>query len=150
MSAEGNSRRRHRAAQAVAAHAGVVSVPGSRAGQPAQAEDAEQAISELICDLQHLADEYDLDWSVLQERAECYYAQEAERYVVELTTEGYQVLDTRTDSLRADAWARRCDALVACDALNRASGPFDPGELRSDRGARLKVGDAEAPKVWSR
>jgi len=38
--------------------------------------------------------------------------------MVELTTDGYQVLDTRTKTLRADVWGSRGDAQSACDALN--------------------------------
>jgi len=45
---------------------------------------------------------------------------ESARYAVELSTEGYQVLDTRTGTRRADVWASREDAQGACDALNDA------------------------------
>lgn len=52
------------------------------------------------------------------ERGERYYVDKAMRHVVEVTTEGYQVLDTRTEVLLADVWASRGKAQAACDALN--------------------------------
>lgn len=59
--------------------------------------------------------------------AERYYADEAMRHVVEVTTEGYQVLDTRTEALLADVWASRGEAQTACDVLNGvASAPAAP------------------------
>ncbi len=60
----------------------------------------------------------------LGERAD---ADETMRHVVEVTTEGYQVLDTRTEALLADVWASRGEAQTACDVLNDvASAPAAP------------------------
>jgi hypothetical protein len=39
--------------------------------------------------------------------------------VVEVTAEGFQVLDTQTEVLRADVWGSRTEAETACDELNR-------------------------------
>jgi len=50
-------------------------------------------------------------------------AGEAPRHIVEVTTHGYQVLDTRTQALRADVWGSRGDAQSACDALNGVVSP---------------------------
>jgi len=122
-----NERRRDRAAQAIAAYDDVEPVCGARAPRANNAENAAEAIAELLCDLRHLADEHDLDWTELGERAERYYDDEAIRHVVEVTTEGYQVLDTRTEALRADVWASRGEAQTACDALNGvANAPATP------------------------
>ena len=43
------------------------------------------------------------------------------RHAVELTTEGFQVLDTRTNALRADVWGSRGLARHACDELDGAA-----------------------------
>ena len=47
----------------------------------------------------------------------------APSYVVELTAEGFQVLDTRTEALRADVWSSREQAQGACDELNCCAAP---------------------------
>ncbi len=39
--------------------------------------------------------------------------------MVEVTTEGFQVLDTKTETLRADVWSSRAEAEAVCDELNR-------------------------------
>ncbi|HEX7244098.1 MAG TPA: hypothetical protein VF245_00860 [Solirubrobacterales bacterium] len=44
--------------------------------------------------------------------------EEVERHVVEVTAEGFQILDTQTDALRADVWGSREAAQEACDELN--------------------------------
>jgi hypothetical protein len=41
-----------------------------------------------------------------------------ERYVVQLSTEGFQVRDTDTGQLKADVWPSRRQAARACAALN--------------------------------
>jgi hypothetical protein len=41
-------------------------------------EDVEQAISDLLCDLHHLADVNDLDWEVLIDRGDMHYVAEVE------------------------------------------------------------------------
>lgn len=71
----------------------------------------------MLCDLNHLADEFGLDWAQLRDRGDRYYAEEVMGHVVEVTTEGFQVLDTRTEALRADVWASRAEAQAACDEL---------------------------------
>jgi hypothetical protein len=114
-------RRRDRAAQAIAAYDDPELVRGIRPARARDAENAQEAIAELICDLRHLADEHGLDWARLGERAERYYAEEAMPHVVEVTTEGFQILDTRTEALRADVWSSRTEAEVACDELNRTA-----------------------------
>jgi len=111
-------RRRDRAAQAIAAYDDPELVPGARPSRLRDADNAEEAIAELLCDLRHLADEHGLDWAQLGERADCFYAVEAPRYIVEVTAEGFQVLDTRTEALRADVWSSRELAQGACDELN--------------------------------
>jgi hypothetical protein len=84
----------------------------------ADPENGEEAISELLCDLHHLADELGIGWARLGERAHRYYAEEASRHVVEVTPEGFQVLDTWTEALRADVWSSRELAQAACEELN--------------------------------
>lgn len=51
-------------------------------------------------------------------RGDRYYAEEAPRHVVEITSEGFQVFDTRTGALRADVWSTREQAQGACQQLN--------------------------------
>lgn len=41
-----------------------------------------------------------------------------ERYLVTLTGEGFQILDTETNTLRADVWASRFRAMQACADMN--------------------------------
>ncbi|MBS1861904.1 MAG: hypothetical protein JSS68_09345 [Actinobacteria bacterium] len=43
------------------------------------------------------------------------------RHIVEVTTEGFQVLDSWTDALRADVWSSRGQAQDACDELDRST-----------------------------
>lgn len=114
-----NARRRDRAAQAIGAYDLEVT-RGVRPARLSSAEDAAEALSELLCDLRHLADEFNLDWDELERRAERFYREEEERHVVEVTGEGFQIRDTETDRLRADIWSSRTDAEIACDALNDA------------------------------
>lgn len=112
-----NAWRRARAAQAIDAFDKEV----RRSARPARlrsAPEATEAISELICDLHHLADEFHLDWAELGRQANRYYHEEADRHVVELTGEGFQIRDSETDRLRADVWSARSDAEAACDSLN--------------------------------
>lgn len=113
----GNARRRGRAAQAIAGYDAELA-PGARPARAREPENTAEAISELLCDLRHLADEHGLEWAELGARAERYYAEEAARHVVEVTAEGFQVLDTRTEALRADIWGSREQAQVACEELN--------------------------------
>lgn len=112
-------RRRDRAAQAIAAYDGPEVVRGFRPSRGKDADNAEEAIAEMLCDLRHLADEHGLDWARLGERAERYYAEETMPHVVEVTTEGFQILDTGTEVLRADVWGSRAEAEAACEELNR-------------------------------
>jgi hypothetical protein len=116
-----NERRCDRAIKAIAAYDDVEPARGVRPPRAKDAENAAEAIAELLCDLRHLADEHGLDWTELGERAERYYAEEALLHVVEVTTEGFQILDTRTEALRADVWGSRTEAEVACDELNRTA-----------------------------
>lgn len=113
-------RRRDRAARAIAAYDDLELVRGFRPSRARDAENAEEAIAEMLCDLRHLADEHGLGWARLVERAERYYAEEALPYVVEVTTEGFQIIDTGTEVLRADVWGSRAEAETACDELNRS------------------------------
>ena len=69
-------------------------------------------------DLRHLADEFDLDWDGLARRAGRFYEEESERYVVQLSVEGFQIRDTAADQLKADIWASRSEAEQACAALS--------------------------------
>lgn len=71
----------------------------------------------------------DLDWSA-QECGARNHAEETVRHVVAITAEGFQVLDTETDTLRADAWGSRRQAQEACDELNRAAEPAHQGAPR--------------------
>ncbi len=112
-----NARRRDRAAQAVGSYDTEVT-RGARSPRVRSAEEAAEAISELLCDLRHLADEFHLDWYELEREGERFYRNEAERHVVEVTTEGFQIRDTEADRLRADVWSSRTDAETACNALN--------------------------------
>jgi hypothetical protein len=116
-----NERRRDRAAQAIVAHDEREPDRGWRPARLGDPDNAEEAIAELICDLRHLADEHGLDWTQLGQRAERYYAEEAKCHVVEVTTEGFQILDTRTHALRADVWSSRGEAEASCDELNRVA-----------------------------
>lgn len=116
-----NQRRRDRAAQAIAAYDDGEPIPGARPARVADPENGEEAISELLCDLRHLADELGLCWARLGERSYRYYAEEASRHVVEVTPEGFQVLDTWTEALRADVWSSRELAQTACDELNKSA-----------------------------
>lgn len=43
---------------------------------------------------------------------------EAERYRVVLSTEGFQIRDSSSGSLKADIWSSRADAERACEALS--------------------------------
>jgi hypothetical protein len=113
-----NERRRDRAAQAIAAYDDGEPIRGARPVRVADPENGEEAISELLCDLHHLADELGISWVRLGERAHRYYAEEAPRHVVEVTPEGFQVLDTWTEALRADVWSSRELAQAACEELN--------------------------------
>jgi hypothetical protein len=113
-----NERRRDRAAQAIAAYDDGEPISGGRPARVADPENGEEAISELLCDLRHLADELGISWARLGERADRYYAEEAQRHVVEVTSEGFQVLDTWTEALRADFWSTREQAQDACEELN--------------------------------
>jgi len=113
-----NRRRRDRAARAIAGYDGPDLEPGQRPSRARDPENGEEAISELLCDLRHLADELGLGWARLGERAERYYAEEAPRHVVEVTAEGFQVLDTWTEELCADVWSTREQAQDACEELN--------------------------------
>lgn len=113
-----NRRRRDRAAQAIAAYGEAEPISGARTAPVADPENGAGAIAELLCDLRHLADDLGIEWAGLLGRAERYYAEELGRHVVEVTAEGFQVLDTETESLRADVWASRCEADVACAELN--------------------------------
>ncbi len=115
-------RRRDRAAQALAAYDESEPERGVRSTRMWDPEKGEEAISELLCDLRHLADELDLRWARLDERAERYYAEEASRHIVEVTAEGFQVLDTRTEVLRADVWSSREQAQAACEELDETAG----------------------------
>ncbi len=80
--------------------------------------DAAEVIAELLGDLHHVGDGLGLSWAALGERAERYYRGEAPRHVVEITVEGFQILDTRNEMLRADVWSTREQAQAACDELN--------------------------------
>lgn len=80
--------------------------------------DAAEVIAELLGDLHHVGDGLGLNWAALGERAERYYNGEAPRHVVEITAEGFQILDTRNETLRADVWSTREQAQAACDELN--------------------------------
>jgi hypothetical protein len=122
--------RRDRAARAIGAYRESDRAGGPRPPRPRARSCAEQSISELLCDLHHLADELDLDWTGLEERGARYHAEESERHVVEITCEGFQVLDTETDALRADVWGSRRQAQDACDGLNGSS------RLARDGGSR--------------
>jgi hypothetical protein len=113
-----NERRRERAARAIAAYDGPDLGPGQRPARARDPENGEEAISELLCDLRHLADELGLGWVRLVERAERYYGEEAARHVVEVTAEGFQVRDTWTEELRADVWSTREQAQDACEELD--------------------------------
>ena len=115
-----NRRRRDRAAHAIAAYDAGEPIPGARTARVADPANGAEAIAELLCDLRHLGDELGLDWAGLCARAERYYAEELGRHVVEVTTEGFQVLDTDSESLRADVWASRGEAEAACAALNES------------------------------
>ncbi len=84
----------------------------------ADPENGEETIAELLCDLRHFADELGVEWPGVLDRAERYYAEEVGRHVMEVTAEGFQVLDTETESLRADVWASRREAAAACAELN--------------------------------
>lgn len=120
-----NQCRRDRAARALAAYDGPDLEPGERPARARDLENGEEAISELLCDLRHLADELGLGWARLGERAERYYAEEAPRHVVEVTAEGFQVLDTWAEALRSDVWSRREQAQDACEELNGSvAAPF--------------------------
>jgi hypothetical protein len=112
-----NARRRDRAAQAIGAYDDEVR-RGARPPRLRSAPEATEAISELICDLRHLAEEFHLDWAELGHHADRYYREEAQRHVVEVTGEGFQIRDSETDRLRADMWGSRTDAEAACDSLN--------------------------------
>lgn len=114
----GTARRRDRAARAIGAY-DCAETPGPRPARVRDGENAGEAIGELLCDLHHLADEFDLDWTEVLARGERYHREEAARHVVAVTTEGFQILDRETESLRADTWGSRGDAQEACDALNR-------------------------------
>ncbi|MBS1895473.1 MAG: hypothetical protein JST59_29590 [Actinobacteria bacterium] len=120
----GNRGRSLRAASALRAYweaGGAAHLrPGGRAG--------EEEIADLLCDLRHLADEIGLDWAPLVERAGRYHEAEAARHVVEVTGEGYQVLDTSTDALRADVWSSRGQAQDACDELNGSTADAARGD----------------------
>ncbi|HVX32581.1 MAG TPA: hypothetical protein VHA80_05510 [Solirubrobacterales bacterium] len=122
--------RRDRAALALGAYLGPAEAGGRRPTRPHDREHAEDSIAELLCDLHHLADELDLDWSVLEERGARYRAEETARHVVEVTGEGFQILDSATDTLRADVWGSRPQAQGACDELNGSSGPRRRGDPR--------------------
>ena len=117
----GNERRRDRAAQAIRAYDREVG-RGYRSARLRGPGNAAEAIGELLCDLRHLADEFGLDWCEAERRAERFYEEESERYVVQVTTEGFQIRDTATDQLKADVFSSRSDAEQACEALN-ASAP---------------------------
>jgi hypothetical protein len=93
------------------------------AGPPRSEEGLrlEEAIPELLCDLRHLADRAGLDRAGLEERAGRRHAGHRARHVVEVTAEGYQVLDTATDALRADVWGGRGAAQDACEELDEAA-----------------------------
>ena len=117
-----NERRRDRAAQAIAAYDDGEPILGERPARVADPENGEEAISELLCDLRHLADELGISWARLGERAYRYYAEEAPHHIVEVTPEGFQVLDTWTEALRADVWSSRELAQAACEELNDSTG----------------------------
>ena len=116
--AAANQRRRDRAGRAIAAYDGPDLEPGQRPARARDPENGGETISELLCDLRHLADELGLSWARLGERAERYYAEEAPRHVVEVSAEGFQILDTWTEALRADVWSTREQAQDACEELN--------------------------------
>lgn len=109
-------RRWERAARAIAAYNDSRQPDGS-SGQ-VRVRDATEVIAELLGDLHHVGDGLGLSWAALGERAERYYKGEAPGHVVEITAEGFQVLDTRTETLRADVWSTREQAQAACDDLN--------------------------------
>jgi hypothetical protein len=64
---------------------------------------------------------------------------EASRHVVEVTAEGFQVLDTWTEALRADVWSTREQAQDACEELNGSVGAeaSAPARLEVSDGTRL-------------
>jgi hypothetical protein len=80
--------------------------------------DAAEVIAELLGDLHHVGDGLGLSWAGLVERAELYYRGETPPHVVEITAEGFQILDTGNERLRADIWSTREQAQAACDELN--------------------------------
>jgi hypothetical protein len=110
-------RRRDRAASAIAAFAEGHLLGGR---EQERSRDPEEVIAELLCDLHHLSVGLGLSWAALTERAEGNYSDETQRHVIEITVEGFQVLDTRTNALRADVCSSRQGAQMACDELNAA------------------------------
>jgi hypothetical protein len=63
-----------------------------------------------------------------RERFARFSREEISRHVVEVTAEGFQVLDTQTKALRADVWSTRKQAQAACEEL-------DPSELARSGGS---------------
>jgi hypothetical protein len=123
-----NQRRRDAAAAAIGAYADREPEEGRRPAQLRNADSAADAISELLCDLRHLGDEFGLDWEELCARAGRYYSEERERHVVEVTCEGFQIRDLADDRLRADVWPSREQANEACAELNQLR-PASPGAI---------------------
>jgi hypothetical protein len=77
---------------------------------------------------QHLADEVGLEQMVPEEHRAGHHPEEPPRHVVDITAEGFQVLDTWTDALRADVWGSRGQAQGACDQLNGCAGSARDGD----------------------